>query len=148
MKPENQAFGVPRWLPQDLIPVETMATSVATYIDQTRKAHRTWSTKMAPVASKFISRIYCMRDPVLFRSVTKSKTSQVATSRLLTTSRYQDAYGLQKLVDNKSVSSCQQTWCKLPRYPQACHKLFQHVATSLQMTSSNKPDFNMLVATW
>ena len=53
MKPENHEFGVPRWPPQDFQLIETMATSVATYIDQTRKAHWAWSTKMAPVASKF-----------------------------------------------------------------------------------------------
>ena len=33
--------------------IETMATSVATYIDPALKAHWIWSTKMAPVASKF-----------------------------------------------------------------------------------------------
>ena len=57
MKPQNHEFGVPRWQPQDFRLIETMATSVANavwkIVDQPRKAHWTWSTKMAPVASKF-----------------------------------------------------------------------------------------------
>ena len=48
---------LPRWPPQDFRLIETMATSVANavwnIVAQTRKAHWTWSTKMAPVASKF-----------------------------------------------------------------------------------------------
>ena len=42
MKAENHEFGVPGWPPQDLQLIETMAryvAKVATYIDQTRKAH-------------------------------------------------------------------------------------------------------------
>ena len=53
-------------------------------------------------------------------------------------------------VDDKSVASCQQTRFKLfPKtcYPHACCKLFQQVATSLQMTSCSKPAFNRLVPT-
>ena len=53
------------------------------------------------------------------------------------------------LLTTKSVASCQQTCCKLivkTCYPQACFKLFQRVAASVQMTSCNKPDFNWLVA--
>ena len=53
MKLENHEFGVSRWPPQDFRLIETMATSVAIYVDQTRKAHWTWNTKMAPVASNF-----------------------------------------------------------------------------------------------
>ena len=53
MKPENHEFGVPRWPPQDFLLIETLATSVATYIDQARKTHWNWSTEMAPVASTF-----------------------------------------------------------------------------------------------
>ena len=53
MKPENHEFGVPRWPPQDVRLIETMATSAATYIEQTRKAHWTWSTKMADSAGGF-----------------------------------------------------------------------------------------------
>ena len=51
----------------------------------------------------------------------------MACSSLLTTSLLQ--------VVNRLDASC-------PRYPQACHKLFQQVATSLKETSCNKPDFN------
>ena len=45
MKPQNHEFGVPRWPPQDFRLIET--------IDQTRKAHWIWSSKIASVASKF-----------------------------------------------------------------------------------------------
>ena len=61
------------------------------------------------------------------------------------------SHALRRLVDDKSVASCQQTCCKLIvkiRYPQACCKLFQQVVTSLQTTSCNKPDFNSIVVTW
>ena len=60
------------------------------------------------------------------------------------------SHGLRQLVDDKSVASCEQACCKLilkTFYPQACYKLFQQVAASLQMTSCNKPGFNKLVAT-
>ena len=76
---------------------------------------------------------------------------QVAVDILQQTS-YQQAdirmrsHGLRQLVDDKSVGSSQQTCCKLivkTCYPQACCKLFQQVATSLQMTSCNKPWFEL-----
>ena len=59
------------------------------------------------------------------------------------------SYGLRQLVDDKPVASGQQACCKLilkTFYLQACYMLFQQVATSLQMTSCNKPNFNKLVA--
>ena len=57
------------------------------------------------------------------------------------------------LVINNPISGCvrmasfQKICCKLIKtcYPQACCKLFQQIVTSLQMTSSNKPDFNRLL---
>ena len=57
------------------------------------------------------------------------------------------SHDLRQLVNDKTVESCQQTCCKLivkTCYPQACCKLFQQVVTSLQMTSCNKPDTNLL----
>ena len=61
------------------------------------------------------------------------------------------SHGLRQLVDDKSsVASCQQACCMLivqTCYQQVCCKLSQQVATSLQMTNCNKPDFNRLVAT-
>ena len=49
-------------------------------------------------------------------------------------------HGLRQLVDNKSVASCGQTYCKLivkTCCPKAWYKLFQQFVTSLQMTSYN-----------
>ena len=45
------------------------------------------------------------------------------------------------------MTSFQKICCKLIKtcHPQACCKLFQQIVTSLQMTSSNKPDFNRLL---
>ena len=57
------------------------------------------------------------------------------------------SHGLRQLVDDKSVTSYQQT-CKLivkTCYPQIYCKLFQQVVTSLQITSCNKPDSNKIV---
>ena len=50
------------------------------------------------------------------------------------------SHGLPQLLlhDDKPVASCQQTCCELivqTCYQQACHKLFQQIVTSLQMTS-------------
>ena len=53
---ENHEFGVPRWPPQDFRLIETMATIPVLkwkIVDQTREAHWTWSTKMAPVLQNF-----------------------------------------------------------------------------------------------
>ena len=58
------------------------------------------------------------------------------------------SHGLRQLVEDKSVSSCQQTGCKLivkTCYPQGCRKLFQQAVTSLQMISCKKPDLNRLL---
>ena len=73
-----------------------------------------------------------------------------------------------KSVDNKPISGCVRMACNrllttsllqvvsrlyascrvIHRLVTSCfNKLFQQVATSLQMTSCNKPDFNKLVAT-
>ena len=57
------------------------------------------------------------------------------------------SHDLRQLVDDKTVASCQQIRCKLivrTSYLQVCYKLFQQVVTSLQMTSCNKPDTNLL----
>ena len=57
------------------------------------------------------------------------------------------SHGLPQLVEDKFVSSCQQTCCKLivkTCNPQAYCRLFQQVVTSLQMT---KPDLKRLVLT-
>ena len=85
-----------------------------------------------------------------------AKNPPVATSLLTSCSNLSQqahirmrSYGLRQLVDDKSVASCQQACCKLilkTFYLQACYMLFQQVATSLQMTSCNKPNFNKLVA--
>ena len=60
----------------------------------------------------------------------------------------QRSHGLRQLVDSKSVTSCQQTCCKLIVkicYSQAYCKLFQQVVTSLQMTSCNRLTLPSLV---
>ena len=57
------------------------------------------------------------------------------------------SYGLRQLVDDKSVGSCQQTFCKLivktcyPQAPASCS-----TSCSLEITSCNKPDFNRLTS--
>ena len=57
MKPKNHEFGVPRWPPQDFRLIETMATSVATYVDQIREAHKTLSTKIVVVVVKLYLKV-------------------------------------------------------------------------------------------
>ena len=46
------------------------------------RKHRTksWRTNMAAIASKSIGRIYCMHDPVLFRSVVQKSPLRVVFS--------------------------------------------------------------------
>ena len=90
-------------------------------------------------------------------TLVQSQNEQVATS-LLTSCNMLDpqinirlrSHGLRQLFDDKSIASCQQTYCKLiikTVYPQACCKLSQQVVKSPQMTICNKPDCNRLVAT-
>ena len=81
MKPENYEFGVPRWPPQDFRLIETMATSVATSV-----GNICWPNPQSTLDleyqdgaggfQNFIGRIYCMRDPVLFRSVNRIQSKQ------------------------------------------------------------------------
>ena len=60
------------------------------------------------------------------------------------------SHGLRQLVNDKSVASCQQTCFKLivkTCHLQACCKLFEQIVTSLEMTSCNKPDLNLMKLT-
>ena len=80
----------------------------------------------------------CQLQPVCWHFVTDLFQQADVRMRL---------FGLWQLVDDKSVSSCQQTFCKLidkTCYPQACCKLFQQVVTILQTTSCGLSCYDLM----
>ena len=69
MKPENHDFGVPTWPAQDFLLIETVATSREHILTKPAKHTGPGLPRWRRWLQNFISRIYCMCDPVLFRSV-------------------------------------------------------------------------------
>ena len=99
------------------------------------------STDLLQIARTDLSRLVIHKlDASCFNNLQQVSKYQVAASLIFATCISIDAF-------NRLAASCSIRLVKTC-YPQACCKLLQQLAASLQISSCSKADFHRLAATW